>query len=72
MGKVIAQASMSLDGFIADTADEVGPLFDWYRNGDVEVTGSHPELVPPRPAPPICGRRGRASVSTGSADACST
>jgi len=42
MGKVIAQASMSLDGFIADTADEVGPLFDWYRNGDVDVTASHP------------------------------
>ena len=44
MGKVIAQASMSLDGFIADTNDEVGPLFDWYHNGDVEVAGSHPEF----------------------------
>src|SRR6266496_4874024 len=42
MGKVVAQASMSLDGYIADTNDEVGPLFDWYQNGDVEVTGSHP------------------------------
>jgi hypothetical protein len=28
MGKV-EQASMSLDGFIADTNDQVGPLFDW-------------------------------------------
>jgi dihydrofolate reductase len=45
MGKVIAQASMSLDGFIADTNDEVGPLFDWYHNGDVEVAGSHPEFL---------------------------
>jgi dihydrofolate reductase len=45
MGKVIAQASMSLDGFIADSNDQVGPLFDWYRNGDVEVTGSDPGLV---------------------------
>jgi dihydrofolate reductase len=44
MGKVIAQASMSLDGFIADTSDEVGPLFDWYHNGEVEVTGSHPDF----------------------------
>ena len=44
MGKVIAQASMSLDGVIADTNDDVGPLFDWYQNGDVEVTGSHPEF----------------------------
>ena len=45
MGKVIAQASMSLDGFIADTNDQVGPLFDWYCNGDVEVTCSDPFLV---------------------------
>jgi hypothetical protein len=28
---------MSLDGFIADPDGNVGPLFDWYRNGDVEV-----------------------------------
>ena len=33
MGKVVVQASMSLDGFIADTNDQVGPLFDWYGNG---------------------------------------
>src|SRR6266568_946705 len=45
MGKVIAKASMSLDGFIADTNDQVGPLFDWYYNGDVEVTGADPGLV---------------------------
>jgi dihydrofolate reductase len=45
MGKVITQASMSLDGFIADTNDQVGPLFDWYGNGDVEVTGSDPNMV---------------------------
>jgi dihydrofolate reductase len=28
-------AVVSLDGFIADDNDEVGPLFDWYGNGDV-------------------------------------
>jgi dihydrofolate reductase len=39
MGQVIAQASMSLDGFIADTNDQAGPLHDWYYNGDTEVTG---------------------------------
>jgi dihydrofolate reductase len=39
MGKVIAQASMSLDGFIADTNDQVGPLFDWYNNGDTQIPG---------------------------------
>jgi dihydrofolate reductase len=45
MGKVITQASMSLDGFIADPNDQVGPLFDWYSNGDVEVSGSDPNMV---------------------------
>jgi dihydrofolate reductase len=45
MGKVIVQASMSLDGFIADTEDRVGPLFDWYNNGDVAFTGGDPERV---------------------------
>lgn len=39
MGKVIAQASMSLDGFIADTDDQVGPLFDWYNNGNTQIPG---------------------------------
>jgi dihydrofolate reductase len=45
MGKVIAAAAMSLDGFIADTSDAVGPLFDWYGNGDVEVTGADPDRI---------------------------
>jgi len=27
--------SMSLDGFIADRNDQVGPLFDWYQTGPV-------------------------------------
>ena len=35
MGMVIANMSMSLDGFIADRSDEVGPLFDWYRVGPI-------------------------------------
>ena len=37
MGRIIAASSMSLDGFVADLHDSVGPLFDWYGNGDVEV-----------------------------------
>jgi dihydrofolate reductase len=45
MGKVIVQASMSLDGFIADTNDQVGPLFDWFDNGDVEFSGSDSSMV---------------------------
>jgi dihydrofolate reductase len=35
MGSVIAHMSMSLDGFIADRDDQVGPLFDWYDGGPV-------------------------------------
>ena len=34
---------MSLDGFIADPSDRVGPLFDWYGNGDVEIAPGDPE-----------------------------
>ncbi|HVG96902.1 MAG TPA: dihydrofolate reductase family protein [Chloroflexota bacterium] len=45
MGKVIMQASMSLDGFIADPADRVGPLFDWYANGDTAFAGGDPNRV---------------------------
>jgi dihydrofolate reductase len=35
MATLIADMSMSLDGFIADANDDVGPLFDWYNNGPV-------------------------------------
>lgn len=28
---------VSVDGFIADADDQVGPLFDWLSNGDVEI-----------------------------------
>jgi dihydrofolate reductase len=28
-------AAVSLDGFIADSRDDIGPLFDWSGNGDV-------------------------------------
>jgi dihydrofolate reductase len=42
-------AVVSVDGFIADENDEVGPLFDWYFNGDrplFEDDGSsvHPSM----------------------------
>jgi dihydrofolate reductase len=29
----------------ADTNDQVGPLFDWFDNGDVEFSGSDPSMV---------------------------
>jgi len=37
MGKVIASATMSLDGYIAFEDDDIGELFEWYDNGDVEI-----------------------------------
>jgi dihydrofolate reductase len=37
MSKVIANMSMSLDGFIADPADGIDQLFGWMGAGDVEV-----------------------------------
>ncbi len=37
MGTVVMHSVVSVDGFIADTDDQVGPLFDWYFNGDVEL-----------------------------------
>jgi dihydrofolate reductase len=45
MGRTIVAATVSLDGFIADEADGVGPLFDWYGNGDVAVTMGDPDRV---------------------------
>jgi dihydrofolate reductase len=38
MGIIFSSFTMSLDGFIAYPDDSVGELFDWYNNGDVEVT----------------------------------
>jgi dihydrofolate reductase len=37
MGKVIASASMSLDGYIAKDDNTIGSLFDWLQNGEVEI-----------------------------------
>src|SRR5690242_10522673 len=35
MGRVIMNAAVSLDGYIAYDDDMPGPLFDYYENGDV-------------------------------------
>jgi len=37
MGKVQAQAIMSLDGYIAKQDNTIGRLFDWLQNGDVAI-----------------------------------
>jgi dihydrofolate reductase len=38
MGRVIASASMSLDGYIAKDDNTIGRLFDWLQNGPVEIS----------------------------------
>jgi dihydrofolate reductase len=38
MGTVMMHSAVSVDGFIADEKDQVGPLFDYLSNGDVELT----------------------------------
>jgi dihydrofolate reductase len=44
---IMGCAAVSIDGFIANESDEVGPLFDWLGNGDVEWTWSgEPEEHP--------------------------
>jgi dihydrofolate reductase len=37
MSKVIANMSMSLDGFVADPDDGIDQVFAWYGSGDVAV-----------------------------------
>ncbi|MEU6392682.1 dihydrofolate reductase family protein [Streptomyces sp. NPDC046939] len=34
---VLMHAVVSVDGYIADAEDQVGPLFDWYGNGDTPL-----------------------------------
>ncbi len=45
MPKVVAQAIMSLDGYIAKPDNTIGRLFDWLQNGEVAIT------TPPRTSP---------------------
>jgi len=42
MATVIMHAVVSVDGFIARDNDEVGPLFDWYFNGDQPILDDEP------------------------------
>jgi dihydrofolate reductase len=54
MGKVVTEASMSLDGFIAKRDNTIGALFDWLQNGEVEF---------PSPAGDITFHLSRASAA---------
>ena len=38
MARVVMQAVVSVDGYIAYPDDTAGPLFDWYGNGDTAVS----------------------------------
>ncbi|QYJ15580.1 hypothetical protein Rxycam_01404 [Rubrobacter xylanophilus DSM 9941] len=37
MSPVVMHNVVSVDGFIADDNDDVGPLFDWYFNGEIPL-----------------------------------
>lgn len=40
MGRVVMYGTMSVDGFIADADDQIGPLFDWLSNGEIPLDAS--------------------------------
>ncbi len=40
MGAVVLFAAVSLDGYVGRDDDMPGPLFDWYGNGEVELSFS--------------------------------
>jgi len=45
VGTVVAQASTSLDGYIAKADNSIGGLFDWYQVGDIEVPTATPGIT---------------------------
>lgn len=45
MGPVVAQASVSLDGYIAQEDHTIGRLFDWYQAGEEEMTTASPGIT---------------------------
>jgi dihydrofolate reductase len=45
MSTVVMHNVVSVDGYIADDHDEVGPLFEWYSNGDAELVDGSPFKV---------------------------
>jgi dihydrofolate reductase len=47
MSTVTMHNVVSVDGFIADPDDQVGPLFEWYANGDTALDGAGSIRVSP-------------------------
>jgi hypothetical protein len=37
MSTIVMHNVVSVDSYIADGKDDVGPLFEWYTNGDIEL-----------------------------------
>jgi dihydrofolate reductase len=60
MATVIMHAVASVDGFIADDHDDVGPLFEWYFNGDTPIVE---DALEERHAPFRISRRSHGYVS---------
>jgi hypothetical protein len=44
MANVVADMSMSLDGFVAGSDDEVDQVFSWMMGGDVALESENPDL----------------------------
>ena len=44
MATVVADMSMSLDGYVAGPGDDVTQVFDWILTGDVTVTTANPNM----------------------------
>ena len=47
MATVVIHAVVSVDGYVADDNDDVGPLFEWYFNGDLDLVDGGPFKVSP-------------------------
>src|SRR4051795_11419946 len=61
MATVVMHAVVSVDGFIAGENDDVGPLFDWYFNGEMPIVE---EAAEERHAPFRVSKRSHAYVSS--------
>ena len=56
MGKVVMHNVVSVDGFIADDNDGIGPLFEWYGNGEHALEGGGAREGSRRPPTTTCCR----------------
>ncbi len=51
MTSVLMHAVVSVDGYLADAHDDVGPLFEWYFNGDTDIVDGGPFKISKASAP---------------------